>query len=140
MFNLFFPATDLYEPLAVSEIDFAKEGQSYQIDFDNKYPGLHMLAIRVSNPPQILEEYEGSFILRLLLSKDGKNILSESIEGPGSPFWSDRSGFVIKHYRVPEELPLGEPLKAEITVIRADQGFEAKYGTSEIVVKKLSDE
>jgi hypothetical protein len=139
-FNWIFSPTDLYKPLSVSTIDLGKEGQSYQISFENKYPGLHCFAIQVANPRSTTTAYEGDFVLRLEIRHDHKPVLSKLIHGPSDPYGSQKSGFAVLWYRAPLDLPLREPLEAEITVVKADQAFVAKHGMPELVVRKLSDE
>ena len=139
-FNWIFPPTDLYNPLSVSAIDLGKEGRSYQVRFENKYPGLHWFAVQVANPQSTGTGYEGDFVLRLEVRQDHKPVLSKLIHGPSYPYWNDKSGFVVLLYKAPLVLPLREPLEAEITVVKADRAFAAKHGVSELVVRKLSDE
>ena len=139
-FNWTFSPADLYEPLSVSTIDLGKEGQRYQVSFENKYPGSHCFAIQLANPQSTATAYEGDFVLWVEVRHDHKPVLSKLMHGPGNPYRGHKSGFVVLWYRAPLDLPLREPLEAEITVVKADWAFVAKHGMSELVVKKLSDE
>ena len=139
-FNWLFSPSDLYEPLAVTSIDLAKEGQIYQVNFENKYPGLHWFAIQAEKPTSGATGYEGDFILQLEVRRKEELLISELIKGPGSPYWSHKSGFSIHWYRSPDSLPLREPLEVKLSVVRADKVFAEKHGQFNFVVSKLSDE
>lgn len=142
LFNLIFSPSDLYRPLAVTSIDLSQENAVYKVQFQNKYPGLHWIAIEVEKPNTTVEGYSGNFVLNLEVSDRGATLVKETIKGPGSPFWGgmSRSGFAIHWFRSPNNLPLREPLTATVTVVRGDSAFQAKHGVSKLVVSKLSDE
>lgn len=140
LFNMIFTPPDWSVPLATTSIDFGKNGQIYLLNFQNKYPGLHWFEVRVAKPSTYFSEgYKGDFELLLEIKSEGKIIESKTIKGPGGPFSGEKEGFAMFWYRVPNTLPLRKPLEAKITVLKADNEFFARYGTTELAIRKLSD-
>lgn len=140
VFNGLVPPAGLYSPLSVSAMNLAEEGQRYQLRFENKYPGQHWFAIRVNSLAALDAANVGDFALRLEVSTDERPIHSELIEGPFERYQSRDNGFALYRYRVPEDLPIREPLTATLTIVQADEKFESAYGPAELVIKKLSDQ
>lgn len=140
VFNILVPPTDLYSPLSASPVSLADEGQRYLRRFENKYPGQYWIAIRVNSLAALDAVDVGDFVLRLDVSTDNRQVFSNRIEGPFERYERADSGFAVYRYRVPEDLPIREPLTATLTIVRADEQFESAYGPSELVIKKLSDQ
>lgn len=142
MFNFIFSPSDLYLPLAAADVDLSQENRTFTLQFENKYPGLHWVAIQVEKPTTTGEGYSGAFVLNLEISHDKTPLVKETIKGPGNPFWGgpNRSGFALHWYRSPADIPLGEQLTATVTVVQGDAAFQKRYGGGKLVVSKLSDE
>jgi hypothetical protein len=139
-FNMVFTPSDWSVPLATSAIDFGTQGQTYTLNFENKYPGLHWLEVRVTKPITISDKYKSDFELQLEMKYGEKLIVSEVIKGPGSSFSGSEKGFEIFWYRVPGKLPLRKPIEAKITILKSDKNFASIYGNAELAIRKLSDE
>ena len=45
----YFPPKDLYDLLVEQEIDFSKEGRTFEFTLQHKYRGIHCIEISVSN-------------------------------------------------------------------------------------------
>jgi hypothetical protein len=140
LFNFLFTPSDWATPLAKAKIDFGATGKTYEFEFENKYPGLHWFEVQVEKPGSVAYGYKGDFVLSLeIISKD-QTIVKKIIKGPGSPYAGPDEGFEIYWYRAPSNLPLREPLKARIEIVQGDPSLFKNYGSTEIVVRKLSDE
>ena len=139
--NLMFSPPDLYSPMAATDIDLSQDSRSFSIKFQNKYPGLHWLAIEVERPRTTVEGYVSNIVLNLEISSSNAILVKETITGLGNPFWSEnRGGYALHWYRSPRDLPLGQPLSVTVTVVHGDSTFQQQHGWSKLVVKKLSDE
>lgn len=138
LLNLLFPAEDLYIPLA--EVRIQAGQTAYNLDVTHKYVGNH--AVEVYVPSSMRPEWPAEKRLQISTSYfiDGRPI--RTMEGSeGSQFiGANQYGFIYSWYRVPRDLPVGERLRAQIT-IRGDLGaFVREHGGATLAVRKMSDE
>jgi hypothetical protein len=142
LFNLVFPPADLYSVLDASSVDLTAEGGTTALNFANRYPGQHTIGILVERPTPTARSYRMDFALDIAVRRDHEVLLAASVNEPYMLFWGGEgnSGIAMLKYTVPGQLPLGVPLRAEVTVVRPDPEFPVRYGSTTLYVKKMSDE
>lgn len=126
LFNLLFSPSDLYEPLAISEITVSEGGAKIAKEFSNKYPGSHTVGILVSNPTSVGESYDMDFTVKIQIAENGIIKEDKVISEPYFPFWGAKSnsGIALLHYRVPDDLPLNSNQEVIVTIEKPSQLFE----------------
>ncbi len=142
LYNFFFSPSYLYLNLAEVDFDLSTFGTNRELQFTTKYPGNHWVSVLVENPAKVMESYASDFEVKISISSEGR-IFSESIASDSS-FWfyggPERSGFALKTYKIPSELPIGQPLTAKVTVMKESPGFNKRYGNQRLIISKYSDE
>ncbi|MDH5573393.1 MAG: hypothetical protein OEY89_16640 [Gammaproteobacteria bacterium] len=141
-YNYIFSPSDLYHHLSNTNFDLSETGLSKTLEITHKYPGNHRVSIIVEKPvePGIL--YDSKFIVKISIS-NGENILFERTVSDSSAWFyggKDNSGFTLMDYKIQNELLLGAPLSAQITVIEGNSKFASQYGNQRIVINKIPDE
>jgi len=141
-FNFFFSPKDLYSELAISDFDFSGTQSERNLDFIHKYPGNHQISILVENPAEITEPYVTDFIVRIAIYNKTEKLLERISSDSNRMFWggATNSGFSLLHYKVPDDLPIGVELRANIVITEPDLDFESRYGKQRIRISKFSDE
>jgi hypothetical protein len=137
--SLLFPADDLYVPLAEERL--LPDKSVYTLHVTHKYVGNHATLISVpsSARPRLTAERR----LKVYTSFfRGRKIMAES-EGTagGSPLVGSREyGFSYARYRVPQDVPVAERLRVEITVRGDLESFLKEHSGAKLVVRKESDQ
>jgi hypothetical protein len=138
LLSLVWPPDDLYTPLAEEQLVSAK--RTYFMHFAHKYVGNHGIEIvmpaaaPVGTQGQIQLSISAKFFHanKIVFQSDGKDCW---------PFWGINShGFGFVRYTVPSDLPVREPLDAEITVQGDIELFLRETGVAMIQLVKMSDE
>lgn len=142
LFNFFFSPNDLYDPLACTEFDLSTVG-GYELNFQNKYPGNHSIAVLVEHPPRVSDSYLTDFKLIIKIIDGSKAIIDKEITKPIFSFWGggkQNSGFAVFTYKVPLDLERERALRATVQIEVPDEKFTARYGKQKICIQKFSDE
>lgn len=143
LFNLFFSPSDLYSSLDEQELNLSNEMESHSLSFEAKYPGNHAIFIDVSKVIPIGEKYGGEYLIKVEIT-DAKNLplISETVSTPAYSFWRGRlpGGIALLAFDAPEDVPLKQPLVANILVLKSDSEFQERLGPLTLVVRKYSDE
>jgi hypothetical protein len=138
VFNLFFPPSGIYDPLASAPLSSSEK--RYEFEVIHKYPGRYEIAINAPSSPGVGVLYEMGFQAKVVISTESKVLMEKSISRPSSQFWGDKTGgVVLLGYRIPEMVDVEQ----SVTIIVATSGdvasFNNDYGASNVVVKKRSD-
>lgn len=140
-FNFFFSPSDLYTPLIVKPFDISIKGNTFTVDFQNKYPGLHWFNFGVEKPfnpesPICAREYA----VQISIFQNDTEVASKTVHAPCKEGFRDVPDENRFWYFSPQDLPLREPLKAVVTVQNPDADFAKHYGKVIFEIAKLSDE
>jgi hypothetical protein len=135
--GLVFPADDLYEPLATT--DLTGDRSEYTLSFSHKYIGLH--AIEISSPKEFMPEDENRNLNISLKVFEGDRIIYEAGNAKGSKFRGrDDYGLHFVGYRVPEVLPVARELTAKVVISGDLEEFIVERKAASLSVVKMSDE
>lgn len=140
LFNLLFPPSDMFVSLATKEADLTKPGLKIQLPFQPKYPGSHELDLEVEKL-DFGKPFKGNILLDMSVkNKKGEVIITSKMTGPTSSFLgTERKGFVLQSFLVPDQIGLGEKGTVEITIITPDADFPRTYGNAKFAVNKGGD-
>ena len=142
LYNFFFSPDDLYNNLSESDFDLSKQDLSESLSFKIKYPGSHWVSIIVENPPKLMEGYASDFEVKISIFENEK-LISEFIVNDDYLWFyggKGRSGFALKTYKAPSDLPINTSLVVRVQVVKSDPIFSDKYGKQRLIFTKISDE
>jgi hypothetical protein len=139
LFNLLLPPSDMFISLATKEADLTKTG-IVQLPFQPKYPGSHELDLEVEKF-DFGKPFKGKILLDIIVkNQKGEAIISKKINEPASSFLgTEKKGFVLQSFVVPDIISLGEKGTVEISVITPDSEFFGTYGNAKFAVNKGGD-
>jgi len=138
--NFLYPPDDLYEDLATLKIDLSATSKPYVVNFEHKYPGNHRFDISVEIPLNKNDDYCASeYEIRVDVFDSDKLLVSKNIYAPCGERGIANLQVQEERYVVPRDLPLREPLRATITVIKPEQEFSKHHGKAVFEIKKSSD-
>jgi hypothetical protein len=137
--SLVFPAADLYEPLGIVPLEAGKS--EYELAWDHKYVGRHALAVSVPGKGKGMAAMEPKLTVKMEVFEDEQLIFGGGT-GKASQYWGkEHYGMHLAWYRVPRDMPVGQPLKGVVTVTGGDLDlFLENYPGAELRVVKVSDE
>jgi len=139
LFNLLLPPSDMFISLATKEADLTKTG-IVQLPFQPKYPGSHELDLEVDKL-DFGKPFKGKILLEISVkNQKGEAIISKKISEPASSFLgTEKKGFVLQSFVVPDMIRLGEKGTVEISVTTPDRDFFSTYGSAKFAVNKGGD-
>jgi len=141
MVNLFFPPDDLYSPLA--SVPLSESQTVYSLTFQHKYPGNHVLAIKIPSGYKHPNDKEGKAMLGMHYKIfDGSKLICEENYKDGIPAWGIHKiyAFWYWYYKVPQDLPRSVSLQIEITLLGDVAQFLEENKGAKLVIGKKSDE
>lgn len=134
---LFAPPEDLWQPLAHEEIKGDK--RIYKFRIFHKYVGNHCLVLSFDRLGS-MQIVKHDLKMRFLVRKEETVLCDKTLE-KAWPYWGrDESGLTFYKYKVPQDLPIREPFVAEISIQGDIEEFIEHYGTTELILRKASDE
>ncbi len=139
LFNLLLPPSDMFISLATKEADLTKTG-IVQLPFQPKYPGSHELDLEVEKL-DFGKPFKGKILLDISVkNKKGEAIITKKITDPASSYQgTEKKGFVLLSFLVPDVIDFGEKGTVEISVITPDREFFSTYGSAKFAVNKGGD-
>lgn len=142
MFNIIFPPEDIYQSLSEMPFSTFSADKLYECSFIPKYPGYHSIEIIVAKPLKVMEAYEATFLVDIVIKdEEGAVLVEGKVTPPYSPFWgTNDSGIKLINFIASEDVALDKPLTAYIRVKTTDASFEEKHGPLSLRIIKMSDE
>lgn len=139
---VFWPPSDLFEPLLVKDIDLLNSKQEQEYKFKIKYIGPYSISVLFGQFDE--ELYNKTYELNLKLKFDfcdekGQCLITKYSDSSYSPFYGKiGNGLDLSLFEVPKEIPNGKIVKLKIKVIQIDKKI-GKYGSSMICIQKSSE-
>jgi len=135
---MFFPADDLYNPLA--EESLSPEKNTYNFNLSHKYLGNHAVFIEV--PSDVRPEFVIERGLNLMVQmKEGDKVLFSGNSDRGSPYsGKSKYGFYYIGYKVPENVPVSKDIAIEINIEKDIRTFLKNHENAKVIVRKKSDQ
>ena len=136
--SMFFPADDLYSPLA--EESLSPEKNTYNFNLSHKYLGNHAVFIEV--PSDVRPEFVIERSLNLMVQmKEGDKVLFSGSSDRGSPYsGKSKYGFYYIGYKVPENVPVSKDIAIEINIEKDIRSFLKNHENAKVIVRKKSDQ
>jgi hypothetical protein len=138
--ELVFPPRDLFQPLVMVQIDLNRESEETIATFEHRYRGPHALGIKVGHKlPMPVHTYDWGGRFVAILEESDREVLRRFTGESPNPWWShSESGFHFFHYGVPQDAPLGHPIKLRFQIVKKGSGFPQIYGRSSLYVGRIS--
>ena len=131
------PPQDLRIPLGVQNID--PEKREYHFEFQHKYVGNHVVDLSFRKL-ESMESAHTNIEVEYVVSIGGRTVFTQKSQ-KGWPYWGMKnSGLTFVSYDIPQALPVGEKVSATVTLQGDIEAFINKYGPTQLIVRKGSDE
>lgn len=142
---LFSPPKDYGIILFRKEFDLSKKDNSINFFFTNKYSGIYILKITMSNFDQDMrfEKPKMDFELAINFYTNRKLIKSfiYNSKSKYSPFYmgNNEGGISLISYECPNDLPCGKNIDCEVILNRANNKFYMNHYPIYISLEKITD-
>jgi len=138
LLSMFFPADDLYSPLA--EEPLSPDKSTYKFNLSHKYVGNHAVYIEVPSYNRTKIEVERGLNVTVDINDRGKTLLSKSEES-GSPYLGkSRYGYYYVGYKVPRDVPVADEVTVEVNIGNDIGQFLERHNKAKLIVRKSSDQ
>lgn len=145
-YDIFTPS-DYYMPVVNEEFDISQKGTTKRFIFNLKYDrsytaGIMLKKYRDSKDynKSLSERYKTTLQLEINFYVDNVLTLSKEFRGEPSPFYGlYGDGWILVHYKCPEELPINKNITCEVKIIEPDKYLQEHYGPASFYIAKMSD-
>ena len=136
---LFFPPSDLFEPILVDEIDLLALDKMQEFDFEAKYTGSYAVYIKFDKitSHSFYETIDKTKVQIILDFYDADNLLVLSRKSQRPSAKTGKPGLVrFSDFAVPDNICRGEIIRLKARIIQADESLK-QYGGYHIVIRQL---
>lgn len=136
------PPTDLYDSIAVIDIDLEKGKEYDEFTITHRYKGTYAFGIFIERIPEYGTPVESEATLHFELKNNSKSLFkattskwSSRFGGPGKK----EAGVILGSYKVPDDIAPGNAVTVTISLVKNDDKFEEHYGKQTFFIRRLSD-
>lgn len=133
------PPEDLWVPLSSDYL--ISDKNEYELDIRHKYVGNHeiLFSFEKVNSSDILEKAGKELLVTVEFEHNSKVIYSTTSKLIIAHYGYENQALSFIRYFVPDDCPIGAPLKVRVKVEGSTEQFIEKYGPTRIEIMKGSD-
>ncbi len=124
------PVKGLHVPLVSEPIDVSNDTKLFEYTFTNRYVGDHAFGVMAKDlSKNIAEATIPAFSMSVEFVVNGRQVLMAQAEDPAYSFWTDHGdGYAFVRYKVPSDVPVGQPVLCRVRITRPDAAFQSRHG------------
>jgi hypothetical protein len=151
LFNFIFTPKDYWQETLIYSSNLEEVDIGRRVKIKAIYPGRYSISAYVETPIDMSYKYKTTAVFQIKVFRDDVLLHNYIVDSKGlRGFWghnkaSDhngtyKSGFTVMDFDIPKDWKKDEVVDLEVSVMREDSNFHAKYGPVVFFFEKESDE